>query len=154
MFDDTSKRDGLHFTVSHEVLELLDWLAHSKTDELKMLIKKILGEGLHRILQENSNAISSDQMEYNQESLAAFFSTIEMLLFEAMDELAEQKMHERHLKKTIDLIDGKICDAGLMHSSIEKTAHTLLNKPDSNPREVLFKEILKQWNPRSKNLIN
>lgn len=152
MFDKNDLPNGnAQFTISHETLILLRWLVEYHADELKALIDKALRSGLHETFSDNTELVP---IQDSHESIIDFFNLLELLLMESTDEHAIQKAQESNLQPTIDQIDSTLCDTMTVQSSIERAATTLKDHPESNARELLFKELLKRWTPHKQQLLN
>jgi len=154
MFDNNDLPNGsAQFAISHETLTLLRWLIEYHAEELKSLIEKALKSGLHDVLLSDTQP-SMPNMENTHESIADFFSLLELLLMEVADEHAIKKARESNLQPTIDQIDSTICDTMTVQSSVERAATELQDNPESSARELLFKELLKRWIPHNQQPLN
>ena len=136
--------------LSYELLCLLQWLATHKTDKLKKMISKALVDGLDHELQKKDTISQFGLTEDVQEGIVDFFTILESLLLEASEEHSAKKALENNLMPAIGQIDSSVCDDATVRSSIEG-ATSQMNNTDENPKELLFKELLKRWKPANKN---
>jgi len=139
------------FTVSYELLTLLQWLASQEEGSLKKMIQHALGHGLKHKLQQPSNFNEHNLADTIQYSIVEFFALLEALLLESIDEQTVQNAIEYKLMPAIDRIDPNVCDDETIRISVEKaTAKLGDNHNSAHAQELLFKELLKQWRPTKK----
>jgi len=136
--------------LSYELLCLLQWLATHQTDKLKKMISKALINVLDNELQKKDTISQFGLAEDVQEGIVDFFTILESLLLEASEEHSVKKALENNLMPAIGQIDSSVCDDATVRSSIEG-ATSQINTTDENPKELLFKELLKRWKPTNKN---
>ena len=72
---------------------------------------------------------------------------LDALIIETMNEQAVQRAMEKNLLPAIDQIDSNECDNATVRFSIEKATSKYEHNPKENPKELLFKELLKRWKP-------
>lgn len=153
MFDNNDlPNNSSQFAISHEVLALLRWLVEHHAEELKNVTKTSLQKGLHDTLFDKES--TPPTIEDTQESIVNFFSLLEFILMEASEEHTSQKAKEQKLQPTIDQIDSNFCDTNTVQNSIECVTTGTKEKSDENTRDLLFKEILKRWNPHTQQTLN
>jgi hypothetical protein len=153
MFDNNDlPNGGVQFTISHEVIAFLRWLTEHYPEELKLLAKKALLDGL--LNQIPKTEIQHESGDSTHADIIDFFGILELALLEANEEHAQQRAQESKLQPTLDQIDGAFCDTTTVKLSLESATTTLSSKPESSPRELLFQEILKQWRPHNSQLLN
>jgi hypothetical protein len=140
--------------LSYELLCLLQWLAQNESDTFKQMINRSLKAGLKEYTNETKNMSDDEMLDDMQESIVDFLGLLEDLLLETANEHAVKKARERNLLPEIDHIDGTLCDATTVRHSIEEAATKIEKNPKVNPREALFKELLKRWKPNKKAGIN
>ena len=145
--------DG-QFVLSYELISLLTWLMEHDAHKLKALVTKALASGLKDRIQKEDTLGDTATLEDIQENLIDFFGMMEALLLESLNELAIQKALERDLMPSIDQIDSTVCDDATVRFSVEKATSVLDKNPQENPKDLLFKELLKRWKPRKKNMLN
>jgi hypothetical protein len=142
------------FALSYELLHLLQWLSTHDTDKLKKLISKAVAQGLHDEIQLMEQINDQNVLQDMHQNMIDFFSTLDDLLFESINEHLEKKARQKNLLPTLDHIDSSLCDIETMRLSIETTTKKLDNFPNTNPKEQLCKELLKKWKPVDKNCLN
>ena len=140
-------------TVSYELLYLMEWLLENEPERIKALIVYALDHGLTQDMQTAMKAktFNADEMHYN---LVDFLALMETLLYEALSEQTMKKAMQQKLLPAIDHIDNKACDKETVAWSIEKATSKIDLNPGENPREILFKELLKCWKPAKDNSPN
>jgi hypothetical protein len=79
---------------------------------------------------------------------------LETLLLETISEHVKEKARQQKLLPALDQIDTNQCDNSTVRSSLEKATSTFAHNPDTNVKELLFKELLKRWKPIDKNIKN
>ena len=153
MFDNNDlPNNGVQFTMSHELIAFLRWLTENHPTELQELAKKALNSGVMSQMQQG--VIDAMEDEETHGSILDFFSTLEIMMHEAMEEYAQSQAHQTQLQETIDHIDGTFCDTNILKTSLEvATSHPELS-PEKSAKERLFSELLKQWHPNNSQLMN
>jgi hypothetical protein len=148
---DTNKQFG----ISYELICLLKWILDNDTTKLKKIVAKSLSSGLKEELKDkNSFFDEEDILEDIKETILEFFATMEEILIDALNDQARKKAVEKNLIPDIEKIDSNICDDATVKFSIEKATSKIDNNPKENPKELLFKELLKRWKPNKKNILN
>jgi hypothetical protein len=145
----TTTNSKNQFTISYELLTLLQWLATHEEGPLKKIVKQSLQAGLHSRLRQQTST-DSNLADTIQFSIVEFFALLEALLLETVDEMALQDAIQHNLLPAIDRIDASACDDETLRVSIEKTTAKLARGQQINAQEQLFREILKQWRPHKK----
>jgi len=136
--------------LSYELLTLLHWLATRNPDALKRLISHAFDSGLQQELHSttyHATQISSDDMH---EIVSEFFGTLEVMLMEKVDEQAQARARVNKLAPMIERIDTANCGDDTLLDSIKNANTQLERNPHANARELLMKELLRQWKPRNK----
>ena len=139
--------------LSHELLNLLQWMVTNEAPRFKKMIKKALSTGLRNKIYHPEFTDNHNQKDV-QYGIIEFFSLLESLMLEAVNEQTIQAALEKNLMPAIDQIDGTICDDETVRTSVVRTTSMLENHPNKNPQEALFKELLKQWQPSKKKIFN
>lgn len=141
--------------LSYEVLCLLRWLVEHDANKFKKIIMQALRAGLKDELQKIDTIADFHSLNPDiQDNIADFFGLLEESLFESINELVEKKAREKNLLPAIDQIDTSLCDDATVRFSVEKTTKKLEHNPDINPKDQLFKELLKRWKPHNKIVMN
>jgi len=150
-----SNDNNTQFVLSYELLSLLRWLADHDAEKLKKMISKALSLGLKEEVNRARQGKTEEQtLEEIQHGILDFFGLMEVLLHEAMSENAVQTAMQKNLMPAIEQIDSAVCDDATVRTSIEKATAKIEHNPQENPKEVLFKELLKRWKPQNKNILN
>jgi len=155
MFDNDYE-NGSQLVLSRELLTLLRWLVENDAPKIQRLVEKAMQSGLDdQIRKELSDTSFPDVEAEAHLSIIEFLSLLEASLFEAMKESTARKAAQKKLMPAIDQIDNTICDGATVRSSVEK-AIKRVNAPstDEGSKEALFKEILRNWKPQNKKVLN
>ncbi|MFA6065947.1 MAG: hypothetical protein WC707_02080 [Candidatus Babeliaceae bacterium] len=146
-----------HFVISYELLQLLLWLLDHEQESLKKLIYKALGHGLEkklRMLKGHSSTPEHQAPQELQQSIIDFFSLLELLMIETMDEHTFDDVMQRSMLPEIDNIDTHMYESDTIHSSIAKATSAAKNNKGESPKDVLYKELLKRWKPAKKSILH
>jgi len=145
------------FAISYELIYLLKWILDNDTSKLKKIVSKSLSSGLKERL-EDRNYFSNDEneniLEDIHQTILEFFVTMEDILLEALSEEAIKKALEQDLIPDIEKIDSTICDDATVRFSVEKATSKIDKNPKADPKDLLFKELLKRWKPNKKKILN
>lgn len=152
--DGFSNESNSQFVLSYELLSLFRWLVTHDAEQLKKIIGHALASGLHTEINNIDRIEHLPELEDVQLNIVDFFGMLEELLVESLDEHIEQKAREQNLIPAIDHIDSTVCDDETIRNSLEKTTSKMKLNPQANPKKTLFEELLKQWKPDNKNIIN
>jgi len=141
------------FVISYELLYLLQWIVEHGSQELKQLVGKALAAGLRERMHHTDSDvhISEEMQDY---SIVDFFSLLETLLVETINEQAMLKAQEKNLMPALEHIDSTVCDTATVRSSLEKATTKMNKNPDANAQQLLFEELLKRWKPNKKATMN
>ena len=142
------------FVLSYELICLLQWLMDHDDHKLKKIVADALASGLKKKFRKNNRLNDTMSLEDIQESIVDFFGMLEDLILESLNEQAVKKALEKNLMPSIDHIDATECDDATLRFSIEKATSSIEKNPQENPKELLFKELLRRWKPNKKNVFN
>jgi hypothetical protein len=146
--------NNTQFVLSYELLALLRWLVDHDSDKFKKIIGKALRSGLQETLHKLDHTEDADVLNDIQHSITEFLHMLETILLESIRDQVKEKARQQKLLPTVDQIDTNQCDDSTVHSSLEKATSSLMENPDANAKELLFKELLKRWKPIDKNIKN
>jgi hypothetical protein len=143
------------FVISHELLCLLRWLMDNDAERIKKIITRALSRGLREQLLHLDRTNDADAVEEAQLNMLEFFGMLEALLSESLQEETVKKAIEKGLMPAIDHIDPFACDNNIVHYGLERANAKLERRKSSEkPQDILLKEILKQWKPAKKQMVN
>ncbi len=142
------------FVLSYELLVLLRWLIDHDENKIKKIIGNALKSGLQEELQLLDNTENVAELNELQHSITDFLSVLESLLIETTGEHIKEKARQQKLLPSVDRIDTTLCDDTTVRFSLEKATSELADNPNANAKELLFKELLKRWQPTDKNIKN
>ena len=94
--------------------------------------------------------LSACQAEELQHAILDYLAMMEHLLVEVTNERATKNALERNLMPALDQIDTTACDDSTIRSSLAIATSKMERNPSQNPKEVLYKELLKRWKPTKK----
>jgi hypothetical protein len=144
------------FVLSYELLALLRWLVENGQDDLEALVHKAISTGLDKELKNKRHGGESQEeaLEEMQQGIVDFFTALEVFMLEAMHKQMKQRARENDLLATVDQIDMNLYDMVTVETSLEKAASAIERKPTADPKELLFKELLRRWRPNKKSTAN
>lgn len=144
------------FVVSYELLQLLRWLLRFEQESLKKLIIKAINSDFQSKNNEKNSAILDSDLEQEiQLAIIDFFTMLEILLYESMDENKIKSVLHKKLIPAINNVDSNVYnnyDIDTLNASIAKVKNNLNDK--NNVKEVFCKELLKRWKPSKNTIIN
>lgn len=141
--------DDNQFSVSHELVLLLEWLMNYKKDQLRALVKRAVSQGLSdHIRHETKDSVLDSNFLYY--TIVDFFDTIESFLREELAEEMRQQAKQNRVFKTMNHFDAAMVDKTMLQASLDKIVKQL-NTNDgevsANAKEKLLKEVLLRWKP-------
>lgn len=138
--------------ISYELLICIHWLVNHQPQLLKKLLQTSFKNGVKELIQQKPKDDFSEGLDLQQD-LVDFFSVLEIHLQEILvaENVAIQEAPD-NLMPTIDHVDVSMCDRATLSTSITRTARSLNKDQTQNAQETLFKEILKNWEPRDKSI--
>ena len=145
-------------TISYELLCLLSWFLEHDLEKFRKLIGKALAAGLDDEIKQieisgdyRNDPQLAQEMHY---TMIDFFSILETILFQSMNEYTVQKAKQKNLMPAIEHIDAAHCDDNIVRTSVER-ANAFSERTDKHtPQEILFKELLRRWKPTKKSAMN
>lgn len=142
------------FIISYELLTLLHWMIEHDTDALKKIVSRALKTGLKKELLAKGN--KTQQLPYSSDemhnSIIDFFDFLEATLFDSLSNQAMQKVLDDNLIPAIGKIDTHECDQETVRASIEQATNNIEMRPNETIKELLYEEILRQWEPNHKKI--
>lgn len=153
MFINNTFDDENSFVLSYELLALLIWILENEDAALANLIKKAVRSGLKQELYFNGSMLKDELIETARETVIDFFGVMESHLAESLKEQDFKKATVQHLLPAIDHLDAKTFDPDTVRLCLAK-ATSLPKDSKHTPKETLYKELLKNWNPITNPEIN
>jgi hypothetical protein len=141
------------FTISVELLRLMQWIIEHDQEGLKRLMSRALSRGLNKKLNGAQDAVTEDS-EHAHHSIIDFFLLMEALLIETVNENAVKDVLQRNLIPSVNRIDTTACDTDTVRFSLERATSKMQAHPQESPRDLLLKELIKNWKPNKKNRVN
>ena len=149
MENNNTSQNTSQFVLSYELLSLLQWMVEHDTYKLKRIIAQGLNAGLRHHIKRPSYQ-DAHNLETAQYTIVEFFGVLETIMLETLHEQSIASVVEKNLIPALDHIDTKYCDEASVRLSIEKAISSFETNPQSNPQEVLFKELLRRSKPGKK----
>lgn len=146
--------DDNQLVVSFELLQLLKWLLEEEHCTLRKLISKTLNKGLQERLTKPSMDDCCETSEDMQQYIMDFFIVLESMLLDSIQEKDVNKVIERNLLPALDHIDATSFDEEVLNNSIAKASSISEGQSNKDPKEVLYKELLKRWKPAKSIIYN
>ncbi|MGB8467858.1 MAG: hypothetical protein WCE21_02550 [Candidatus Babeliales bacterium] len=132
--------------LSYELLYLLKWLVTYEEAALKKLVQRAVAHGLkdHYNQDYQLNTHADAQAQYG---IVELLDMLDAFLHEALTQENMRQARIQNLLPAINKIDSTAYDIDTMRESIDKATTQIVQHPEKNAREVLLKEILKNWKP-------
>ncbi len=138
------------FSMSHELILLLQWLIEHDAERLKKLVDRAVTHGYAQHIQRIKNGDFQESLENAHDAVLLFFSALETMLIESLHEQSSSKTLVNNLLPALDLIDSMACDDAIVQESLEKVTTKIGNVQKTARQEILLREILKNWKPNKK----
>ena len=138
------------YAISYELLCLLRWMVENESDKLKKMITRAVQRGLNERIELIRTYDDREALEDAHDNMIEFFSILEAMLVDTLQEQAMNQAFEKKLMPAIEQIDTTACDDTIVQASLEKAHSKIAHNPDKNPQEILLTEILKNWKPSKK----
>jgi hypothetical protein len=147
--------ENSQLVVSYELLQFLRWIVTSNPEGLHVLMRQSLEAkpalATTRNTQNNETAPSSEEL---QRSVIDFFDLLETKIQDLNSCDYEMRPAEQALSPTVTSIDSSLCDENTVALSIAQATSQFNFSTPQNAKEMLYKELLKNWRPRNKNLLH
>ncbi len=139
--------------ISYELICLLEWLITNHSKDLQTLIDSSIENGLTQTITYKEDKEQS--LDYDpHETILEFFNLLQNGLYIATTNQLAKKTKEQNLLPKLKHIDTSVCDSETMQLILEKTTKVCEQNPEIDPKHVLFKELLKNWEPEKKEVTN
>jgi len=149
----TLENDNSQFELSYELLLLLKWLAEYEEESLKKIVRRVLKRSSQQ-RHLKADFLSSQHKEFCQESIIDFFNVLDSILHETIQEIAVKKAIQQNLIPAINQIDSVECGTAILQYSLERATAKLDQLPEENAKQIFFRELLTQWKPHKKTIMN
>ncbi len=135
--------------ISYRLLKLLQWLVEHEQEGLKALVVKSIYAGVD-LISEKAVSHERELEDELQQSVVDYFSLLEILVSEVIDEDDLRQTIQRQLVPALDRIDNSFCDSETVASTVEKVVSKPVVYSKEVMKQVVFKELLKRWKPIKK----
>jgi hypothetical protein len=148
----TTNRVGANQCIlSYRLLKLLQWLLEHEQESLKKIIAKAYSHGVVLDTLNGDDSLGDQFLEEElHETVIDYFGLLEILLSEVVEEDTERARINRKLLPALDKIDNSFCDKATVVSTVQKVSSSRSHGSQAMTKELLFKELLKQWKPIKK----
>lgn len=153
MFDNDQFHNSNQFVITFELLSLLIWIIEHEDQTIEKIVKKAFRSGLKEEMKRNKPTNDAQLLEEAQQGIIDFFGMLESHMIDAMHEQSFKRAVEKNLLPAIEHIDTAICDDATVRMSVEKATNSAKKSPKA-AKEILYKELLKRWNPGKKQNFN
>lgn len=140
-------------TLSYELLYLLQWIIENDQETLKVFLQEAVRrqQAAERHQKEHVYYAHDDEL---QQTIVDYFAVLDALLYETMEEESVYKAVQKNLMPSLNQIDSTACDTDTIQSSVDEATAHLDAHPEHDAKDVLYKELLKQWEPDEQTLAN
>lgn len=133
--------------LSYELLYLLKWLVEHEGPILKKLVQRAVAQGLTLHRPDNDSALTATLDAQAQYSIVELLDMLDEFLQQAVEQENMRQAQVQNLIPAISKVDATVYDTNAMKDSIDKTTTQMRMHPEKNARELLMKELLKNWKP-------
>lgn len=147
-FDTTNDQ----FTISIELLRLMQWIVEHDQEGLKRLISRAIAQGLNKKITQREDVPQTSEGTHHD--IIDFFLLMETLLIESINENVAKTVLQKNLIPAVNAIDSAALDNQTVRFSLERATNQMQLNPQENPRDLLLKEIIKNWKPNKKSTLN
>jgi hypothetical protein len=153
--DNFSNESKSHLALSFQLLHLLKWLVENDEGEVKMIIENAFEQGAYKELKSNPHHdIDADSIEDMHHHVLDFFAMLECYLEEVYHKQTQRTVKQKSLRSTIDHIDTTVFDDDNLIYSVEKATTRMEKHPNNNAKQMLYEELLEQWDPGTESKLN
>lgn len=142
------------FSLSYELLYVLQWITDNEYDILQKIISRALSEGgvnkMNKIVQHNADDLSAQA----HQTIIDFFALLEAALINVIHEDNLKHSTQRIILPALNQLDIDPDDNNTVAESAARVTSAHRKNPELNAQELLFKALLKRWKPDKKLLNN
>ncbi len=139
------------FVISYELLYIFHWILKYEQQAFKELVYRAFAQGIDDKITRQDIVSQVQNSEDIQNSIVDFFAMLEEYLNTITDEASTKNIMHNQVLKTLAHIDPKRFDSSTIKSSMVAAAEKIDINNQSQAKEFLLKELLKQWNPKKGN---
>ena|SRR3990167_3738332 len=143
------------FVLSHELVQLMDWIIRYNPEGIKKVIEIAIDRARteRKRKKDKKGLCESDLYETDelQGSIIDFFSLLEKSLYEIENQYMSDIHIHKQLLPSIEHVDISACDELTVNSCATTTANRVKKQPKKNAKDLFLKELLKRWKPGNKN---
>lgn len=140
--------------LSYELLYLLKWLVEHESSALKKLVQRAVARGLKNQCNQHDSPLSTTADAQAQHSIIELLDLLDYFLEDALAQENMRQAQVQNLIPAINKIDSEAYDSTTMRYSIDKATTQIEQHPEENARNLLFKEILKNWKPHKRSRVH
>jgi len=139
------------FVISYELLYIFHWILKYEQQAFKELVYRAFAKGIDDKISHQDLVSQVQHSEDIQNSIIDFFAILEEYLSTIADEASTKHLMHNQVLQTLAHIDPKRFDTSTIKSSMMAAAEKIDMANQSQAKEFLLKELLKQWNPKKGN---
>jgi hypothetical protein len=147
-------KDDEQFVLSYELLAVLRWLTEHEQESLKKVFAQAIKRGFKEEWLHANDLQKEQNIENLQSIITEFFSLIEALAHETVNEHEITTVLQRTTVPAVYHVDTTACDVTSVALSAAKATAAVKNNTGENPKEVLCRELLRHWKPCKKMDVN
>ena len=143
--------DNNHMIVSYELLQLLRWIITTEPEAIKIIMQHAMHNGfLEHITRMRTTQGAQQSNEELQHTVIEFFDLLEAELQDAaLNAHGEKPIIQKALRPAVQHIDSNFCDEETLAVSLAQATSQLTSQTPQQAKEMLCKELLKNWRPRN-----
>lgn len=147
--------ENSQLVVSYELLQFLRWVVTTEPEGLTVLMRQSFETKSSSLAKKTSGySEMTPSSEELQRSVIDFFDLLEAKLQALHAGDYDNKPSEQALSPTVTSIDSSLCDENTVALSIAQASSQCTLSTPQHAKEMLYKELLKNWRPRNKNLLH
>lgn len=150
-----------NFTLSIELIYLLEWLLKHEESRLRVLIKKALHDGLAQQVAMHSDTDNAAIADELQDVFLEFLSFLETTLLEELESSPPNKQLHQKLGSALCSLNMRNVDRQTTLASFHEAAQELKeevmtpsHRMNQKIKHTLLGKLLKNWKPAKKDLVN
>lgn len=148
-----------NFTLSLEVIYLLDWILKNEQHKLRTIIKRAVQTGLMQKISTAAQASDESMQQELEHSFVAFMNFLENTLTKTLEGIHAGRQLQFDLaalykELNLDNVDGKTALAILQDAQHELVHHATpeASASTSEMKKTILTKVLKNWKPHRNDL--
>lgn len=145
-----------HFIVSHELLNLLEWLVNHEQENIKKLIRCAVKHGFE-IKNAPAPGAGDNEAETRelQTAIVNFLGLIDIILQDTVNEDDVEGVLQRSMIPALKNIDIAEHDSSSIATSVARATQAASTKTAAvDSKDIFCRELLRRWKPHKKAVIH